>query len=54
MQVRAVCEAMPHTGCELCLPSWEKKATYGDCDLLKVYGSVCGEMPGGEMEKAGI
>jgi hypothetical protein len=46
MQVRSVCEAMPHTGCELCLPSWEKNATWGDCDLLKVYGSVCGEMPG--------
>jgi hypothetical protein len=37
---------MPHTGCELCLPSWKKNATYGECDLLKVYGSVCGEMPG--------
>jgi hypothetical protein len=46
MQVRSVCEAMPHTGCELCLPSWEKNATWGNCDLLKVYGSVCGEMPG--------
>lgn len=44
-KVRAVCESMPHTGCELCLPSWQKNATWGDCDLLKVYGSVCGEMP---------
>ncbi|KAF6262912.1 hypothetical protein COO60DRAFT_554392 [Scenedesmus sp. NREL 46B-D3] len=44
-QLRAVCEAMPHSGCELCLPSWQKNATWGDCDLLKVYGSVCGEMP---------
>lgn len=49
VQVRSVCEAMPHTGCELCLPSWEKNQTWGDCDLLDVYGSVCSEMPGKDM-----
>eukprot|EP00878_Enallax_costatus_P000805 GHUV01000929.1.p1 GENE.GHUV01000929.1~~GHUV01000929.1.p1 ORF type:complete len:294 (+),score=54.77 GHUV01000929.1:362-1243(+) len=44
-RVRSICDAMPHGGCELCLPSWQKNQTWGDCDLLDVYGSVCSEMP---------
>lgn len=49
VQVRSICEDMPnHTGCDKCLPSWQKNATWGDCDLLATYGSVCSEMPGEE------
>ncbi|KAF8061915.1 p80 [Scenedesmus sp. PABB004] len=48
-RVRSLCTDMPgHTGCDLCLPSFRANATWGDCDLLAVYGTVCAEMP--EME----
>jgi hypothetical protein len=47
VQVRSICEEMPgHGGCDQCLPSWqEQNKTWGDCDLLGVYASVCSEMP---------
>lgn len=37
---------MPHGDCNLCLPSYRANQTWGNCDLLDVFGSVCAEMPG--------
>jgi hypothetical protein len=40
--VKTLCtEKAGRPGCAPCLLSWNANKTYGDCDLLAVWGEIC-------------